>query len=260
MFEVGFGSEVAVVCVRSFEITMKECPVFTVTDEQVRQAEGKATKAEGDRDAAARELEASPYSEVASMKHAEASRLAAQLRASARELRETYERQVEEERRRTARPVLEKAAEAEIRAAGREMDGLRRALVETVVQAQVALVALADAGVAYNVALAGHVRALAEAGLDFSGGESGGERSLLNVDRLKVKGQEYHPVDPGSVGAWALRRVAEARLSSYHHLVPGLEWLWRAVNADSPDLADRVPLPPAKKFPEPPRLRMPRLD
>ncbi|WP_405671431.1 hypothetical protein [Streptomyces sp. NBC_01530] len=234
--------------------------MVTVTEEQVAQAEAQAKSAEEERAAAARKLELNPYSDLAAMGHSDAARQAAQLGANARELREAYERQLEEERRRADRPVLEKAAAAEIRAAGREMDSVQKALFEAAVRAQDALAVLADAGVAYNEALAGHVQALAGAGLDFGGGECGGERSVMNVDRLKVKGTEYHPLDPGSVAVWVLRRAVEARLSSYHYLVPGLEWQWRAVNVSNPELGRGVPAPAAKKFPEPPRLRMPQAN
>ncbi|MFF7754368.1 hypothetical protein ACFZCP_35215 [Streptomyces sp. NPDC007971] len=231
-----------------------------ITEVQVRQAEARAERAEEARAVAARKLEASPYSDVAAMEHADAARTAAQERANAREIRQAYERQLEEERRRASRPALEKAAAAEIRQAGRDMDGRRKALVDAAVAAQAALVVLVDAGVTYNEALAGHVQVLAGAGLDFRDGESGGERSTLNIDRLKVHGREFHPVDPGSVGAWVLRRVAEARLSSYHHLVPGLEWLWRGVEMTQPGLKGEVAVPPVKVFPEPPRLRVARVD
>ncbi|MFE1882665.1 hypothetical protein [Streptomyces diastatochromogenes] len=228
-----------------------------ITEEQVRDAETRAEAAEEARVVAARKLEASPYSDVAAMEHAEAARAAAQQRANAREIRQAYQVQLEEERRRASRPALEKAAAVEIRQAGQDMDGRRKALAEAAAAAQAALVALADAGVAYNEGLAGHVQVLAGAGLDFGGGESGGERSVINVDRLKVKGQEYHPVDPGAVAVWVLRRVVEARLSSYHPMVATLEWTWRDVNARQPALVQKVPAPPAKAFPEPPRLRMP---
>ncbi|WP_326787859.1 hypothetical protein [Streptomyces sp. NBC_00151] len=227
---------------------------MNVTEEQVQQAEAKASAAEEERDAAARGLELSPYSDVASMKHSEASRLAAQLRANARELRLAWEQQVEEEKRRASRPELEKAAATEIRAAGRDMDVRWKVLVEAVTAAQAALVVLADAGVAYDEALAGHVEVLATAGLDFNGGGSGGERSMLGADRLKVKGREFHPVEAGLLAAWALRRVAEARLSPNHHLVHGLEWQCRGVDLTHPELGEQVKAPTAKTFPAPLRL------
>ncbi|MET8134667.1 hypothetical protein ABZV24_22390 [Streptomyces sp. NPDC005251] len=233
---------------------------MNISEEQVQQAEAKAVATEEERDAAARGLESSPYSDVAAMKHSDASRLAAQLRANARELRLAWEQQVEEELRRASRPELEKAAADQIRAAGREMDAQWKAVVEAVAAAQAALVVLADAGVAYDEALAGHVDVLAGAGLDFGGGDSGGERSIIGADRLKVKGREFHPVDGGSVAMWVLRRAVEARLSPYHPLAVGLEWQCRGVELTHPELGKQVKAPAAKVFPEPPRLRMPSLD
>ncbi|USQ86977.1 hypothetical protein NFX46_26640 [Streptomyces phaeoluteigriseus] len=231
--------------------------MIRISDEQVAQAEARAAQQEQVRDDAARALEGNPLSELKALKHTEETRRAAQLRASARELRAAYDRQVEEEMRRVSRPELEKAAASEIRLAEQEMGARRKALTEAAVAAQAALVALVDAGVSYNEGLTAHVRVLAKAGLDFGGGDSGGTRSILNVDRLKVKGQEYHPLDPGSAAVWVLRRVVEARLSRHHPMVPGLEWTWRSVNASHPEFEQRVPSPPVKSFPEPPRMRMP---
>lgn len=228
-----------------------------ITEQQVEQAEARARSAEEERDAAARNLEASPYSDVAAMEHAEAARTAAQQRANAREIRQAYEAQLEEERRRASRPELEKAAVAAIRAAGQDMDGRRKALAEAASAAQAALAVLADAGVSYNEALAGHVQVLAEAGLDFGGGESGGERSSLGTDRLKVKGREFYPLEPGSVAALVLKRALQARLSPQHALGLSLQWVVMGLEREQPELVKAVPLPPAKQFPEPLRWRMP---
>lgn len=224
------------------------------TEEQVRQAEARADQAEDVRGQAARRLELNPYSDVSAMEHSDAARTAAQLRANAREIRAAYEKQVEEERRRVSRPVLEKAAAAEIREAGREMDGLQQAFVEAVAAAQAALVSLVEAGAAYNAGLARHVQVMAGAGLDFKGGESGGTRSPLREDRLKVKGREFHQVDPGLVAAWVLRRVVAARLSAYHHVAGDLQWLWRSAECAYPVLVEGVPAPVARVFPASPRL------
>ncbi|WP_157846960.1 hypothetical protein [Streptomyces achromogenes] len=193
-----------------------------ISEEQVRQAEARAVQAEEVRDQAARRLDVNPYSDVAAMEHSEAARTAAQLRANAREVRQAYERQVEEERRRRSRPELEKAAAAEIRAAGREMEGLEKGLVGAVAQAEAALVALLDAGVTYNAGVVRHAQALAGAGLDRRGGESGGEETSLGEYLLRVKGREFRRMDPGSVAGWLLRRVAEERLGQFHHLVGAL--------------------------------------
>ncbi|SMF64575.1 hypothetical protein [Streptomyces sp. Amel2xC10] len=228
--------------------------MIIISDEQVAQAEALAAQQEQVRDDAGRALEADPHSELKALKHTEETRRAAQLRASARELRLAWERQVEEERRRASRPELEKGAAGQIREAGRDMDARWKAVVEAVTAVQAALVVLADAGVAYEEALAGHVDVLAAAGLDFNGGDSGGERSVLGTDRLKVKGREFCPVDVGGVAMWVLRRVVEARLSPYHPLVRGLEWQCRGVEQAHPELAGQVKAPAAKVFPEPLRL------
>lgn len=193
-----------------------------ITEEQVRQAEVRAEEAERERAVAARKLEASPYSDVAAMEHSEAARTAAQLRANAREIRAAYELQLEEERRRVSRPELEKAAAAEIRAAGREMEGLEKGLIGAVAQAEAALVALLDASVTYNAGVVRHTQALAGAGLDRRGGESGGEETSLGEYLLRVKGREFRRMDPGSVAGWLLRRVAEGRLGQFHYLVGAL--------------------------------------
>ncbi|MEU7048069.1 hypothetical protein [Streptomyces eurythermus] len=193
-----------------------------ITEEQVQQAETRAVAAEEERDQAARRLELNPYSDVAAMEHSEAARSAAQLRANAREVRAAYERQVEEERRRVSRPVLEKAAVGEIRAADREIEGLEKGLLGAVAQAEAALVVLLDAGVTYNAGVVRHAQALAAAGLDRRGGESGGEETSLGEHLLKVKGREFRRVDPGSVAGWVLRRVAEERLGQFHYLVGAL--------------------------------------
>ncbi|MFF9153835.1 hypothetical protein ACF1AB_16580 [Streptomyces sp. NPDC014846] len=231
-----------------------------ITEEQVQQAEARAEQAEAVRAQAARKLEASPYSDVAALEHTEAARTAAQQRANAREIRAKREEQLEEERRRVSRPELEKSAAAEIRAAGRQMDQLHKAFVEAVAQTQAAVVQMIDAGVAYNEGLAGHVQVLVEAGLDFRGGESGAEVSLLGSDRLKVKGREFCPYDPGSVAGWVLRRAAEARLSEFNGLVGLLMWLWQAVESEHPELVQQVGAPAAKKFPEPLRIQRAVVD
>ncbi|WP_381562908.1 hypothetical protein [Streptomyces eurythermus] len=231
-----------------------------IGEEQVRQAEARAVQAEEVRDQAARRLEVNPYSDVAAMEHSEASRTAAQLRANAREVRQAYERQVEEERRRRSRPELEKAAAAEIRAAGREMDGRLKALAEAAAAAQAALVELADAGVTYNETVARHVQVMADAGLDFNGGESGGEETVLGENRLKVKGREFYPVEPGTVAAWVLVRAVEARVSPQHGLGLALQWEVRGLEQKQPELVRAVPAAPARDFPEPLRWRMPQAD
>ncbi|MEU2584511.1 hypothetical protein ABZ612_16445 [Streptomyces avermitilis] len=230
-----------------------------ITEEQVLQAEQRARGAEEERGAAVKELEANPYSDLASMKHSDAARLAAQLGQNARELRQAYAVQLEEERRRADRPALEKAAVAEIRAAGTDMAARWKAMVAAVEAAQAGLVALLDAGVAYNEAVEGHTDALGAAGLDFSGGTSGGDRSVVGTARLKVKGQEFTPISLVETLNWVQHRVAVARLSDEHPLAASLSWQAGCFEREHSELA-AVPSPGAKKFPAPLRMRMPQAN
>ncbi|MEU0428516.1 hypothetical protein ABZ235_33930 [Streptomyces canus] len=231
--------------------------VVLITDEQVQKAEQMAAQQEEVRDQAAKALEREPLSELKAMKHTEETRRAAQLRASARELRQAYEKQVEEERRRADRPVLEKAAAGEIRAAGADIAARWKAVVAAVEAAQAGLVALLDAGVAYNDAIEGHAETLAAAGLDFGGGASGGERSVIGTARLKVKGQEFTPLSLVETLSWVQHRVALARLSGEHPLALSRSWQADCFEREHSELA-AVPSPPAKKFPAPLRMRMPQ--
>lgn len=234
--------------------------MIRISDEQVAQAEARAAQQEQVRDDAARALEGDPLSELKALKHTEETRRTAQLRASARELREAYGRQVEEEKRRASRPELEKAAAGVIRLAEEEMGARWKALTEAAVAAQAALVGLVDAGVSYGEGLAAHVQVLAGAGLDFRGGEAGGEQSVLGEDRLRLRGREFYPLDPAVVAAWLLRRAVEARQSPQHPLSLALQWSAMGLETAQPELVKAVPLPRAKKFPEPPRWRMPNAD
>lgn len=191
-----------------------------ISEQQVEAAESRAAEQEGLRDAAAEELGANPYSDMAALRLTETSQLAAQLRANAREMRGAFERQVEEERRRASRPALEKAAGPAIRAAGAEVVEREAGLVQAVERAQSALVDLLLAGGAYNAAVGSHAEALAAAGLD-TRGEVGGERTLLGEHRLVVGGEVFEGVDAGHLAAWVLRRVVDARMP-HHFLVNGL--------------------------------------
>ncbi|MEU5097600.1 hypothetical protein [Streptomyces sp. NPDC020996] len=208
-----------------------------VSEEQVRQAEVRAAEAEESRVQAARKLELSPYSDVAALEHGEASRLAAQLAANARELRQAFEEQVAEERRRSSRPELEKAAAGEIEAAGVALAERERGIVEALERAQEALVGVLAAGEAYNAVVQAQADALAGVGLDVRGGESGGDRTSLNRFRVKVKGRMFEELDAAALGAWVLWRVVEARAGRFHPLASGLEWTARAAALEAPVLS-----------------------
>ncbi|WP_411091367.1 hypothetical protein [Streptomyces sp. 049-1] len=194
-----------------------------LTEMQVLQAEANAAEQERARDAADAELKAQPYSDMAALKLTEESRLAAQLRANAREMREAYEAQVTEERRRAERPELERAAAAGIKAARADMAERHEEFVRGLAQAQDALVGLVAVAAAYNASVEQHADALAGAGLDRRGGVTGGERDVLGGAHLKLAGVEYRTVNEGAVPAWLLQRVVEARVSRYHHLARALD-------------------------------------
>ncbi|MGW4541605.1 hypothetical protein ACWEOP_27525 [Streptomyces chartreusis] len=227
--------------------------MVTITEEQVRQAEEKAKAAEEERVQAARALELTPYSDLASAEHAEASRLAAQLGLNAREIRQAFEEQVAEEQRRASRPELEAAAKAQIEAAGVELAERERAVIEALAQVQAAVVGLLETGAEYNAAVQSHADVLAGAGLDTRGGESGGTRTILNRYVLKVRGRQYEEVNAAAMAGWVLYRVVEARLSRFDGMATLLQWVARAVEQDSPELVARVPAPrsaePAKRRP-----------
>ncbi|MFJ3024084.1 hypothetical protein ACIPH4_24530 [Streptomyces tendae] len=227
-----------------------------ISELQVRQAEAAAVEQERVRAEASAVLEAHPYSEMAALKLTEESRLAAQLRANAREMREAWEAQLTEEKRRASRPELEKAAAAEMRAARTEMSGLEKGLVEALKVAQEALVGVVSAGEAYTEAVGRHADVLAAAGLDYREGETGGERDVLGGARLKADGREYVPVASGSLMAWLVLRVIEARVSQYHHLNGVLSGTARAAGQQAPRAVDAVPAPRRMKRPEAPVPRV----
>ncbi|MEU0588266.1 hypothetical protein [Streptomyces sp. NPDC006132] len=214
-----------------------------ITEQQIEAAEQRAQTAEAERDAAARELELSPYSDLVAGRHTEAARTAAQLRANARELRAAYTAQLDEERRRASRPELERAAAAEIAAARAEVSKLHEGFVEALAGAQEALVGLVAAAGAYNAAVGSHADVLAAAGLDVRGGETGAERTALGEARLKVDGQLFEPVNEGAVTAWVARRVVESRVSDRHHLLGALNGASIAVEQGAPTVVKAVPAP-----------------
>ncbi|MBB4711162.1 colicin import membrane protein [Streptomyces luteogriseus] len=220
-----------------------------ITEQQVVQAESRAVEQEGLRDAAAEALGANPYSDMAALRLTEVSQLAAQLRANARELRAAYTAQVEEERRRASRPVLEKAAAAEIGAAGVEMAERERDLVGALEGAQAALVQLVAATAAWNVAVEAHADVLGGAGLDIRGGDAGGDRTALGQARLKLDGRVLEPVNEGAVAAWVTRRVVESRVSERHHLLGALMGAAIAVEQGVPGVVAKVSAPDRVKAP-----------
>ncbi|MFI0139630.1 hypothetical protein [Streptomyces luteogriseus] len=214
-----------------------------IIEQQVEQAEQRAAEQERAKAAAEEALGANPYSDLAAAKLTEESRLAAQLRANAREMRAAFERQAEEEKRRASRPELEKAAADEIAAARSEMAERHQGLVKALAGAQEALVGLVAAAGAWNVAVGSHADVLAAAGLDVRGGETGAERTALGEARLKVDGQLFEPVNEGAVTAWVARRVVESRVSDRHHLLGALNGAAISVEQNVPTVVGRVPAP-----------------
>lgn len=225
-----------------------------ITEQQVGQAEAKAAEKERERDEVAKQLEQSPYSEVAARTLAEASPLAAQLRASAREMRVAYEAQVAAEQAAADRGQLEKAAAREIRAAEQAVKASSNALAEAAVEAQKALVRLVEATAGHREVIAAHADALAGKGLDLSGEGPGGQRTVLDEPKLRVGGAVYEQVDPGAVAAWLLRRVAEARLSHQHYLVGVLMGAAVTVEQRAAEVVAAVPEPDRVEWPALPRL------
>ncbi|MFJ7229817.1 hypothetical protein ACIQVF_09760 [Streptomyces tendae] len=226
-----------------------------ITEAQVRQAEANAAEQERVRAEASAVLEANPYSDVAALKLTEESRLAAQLRANAREMREAFEAQVTEDRRRASRPELEKAAAAEMKAARSEMPALEKQLVEALKTAQDALVGVVSAAEAYSEAVGRHADVLAAAGLNYREGETGGERDVLGGARLKADGRDYVPAASGPLMSWLVLRVIEARVTQHHHLNGALSGTARAADQQVPRVVEAVPAPKQVSRPKPLRVR-----
>ncbi|GHA64057.1 hypothetical protein GCM10010330_16100 [Streptomyces tendae] len=227
-----------------------------ITEVQVRQAEAAAAEQERVRSEASAVLEANPYSEMAALQLTEESRLAAQLRANAREIRAAFEAQATEEQRRASRPELEKAAAAEMKTARSEMPALEKQLVDALKTAQEGLVGVVSAAEAYTAAVGRHADVLVEAGLNFREGETGGERDVLGGARLKADGREYVPVASGALMSWLVLRVIEARVSQYHHLNGALSGTARAAGQQVPRVVEAVSAPKRVKRPEAPVPRV----
>lgn len=226
-----------------------------ISEVQVRQAEAVAVEQERVRAEASAALEANPYSEMAALKLTEESRLAAQLRANAREMREAFEAQVAEGKRRASRPELEKAAAAEMKAAQSEMPALEKQLVEALNMAQDALVGVVSATEAYSEAVGRHADVLAAAGLNYREGETGGERDVLGGARLKAGGRDYVPAASGPLMSWLVLRVIEARVTQHHHLNAVLSGTVRAAEQQVPRVVEAVPAPKGVSRPKPLRVR-----
>ncbi|AVH57777.1 MULTISPECIES: hypothetical protein [Streptomyces] len=225
-----------------------------ITARQVEKAEERAAEQERQRDAAGERLTAAPYSEVAAQELTEASQLAAQLRASARELREKFEEQVAAERSAASREEREKAAAAEIAAAGRELKTATGKLEAAAVQAQDALVALMQEAEGYDALVERHAGVLEAAGLGLDG-ETGGGHGLLDTT-VRVRGVSYESLAPAGVLLWVARRVAEARLPQQNSTAAALTGLagYGSWERRGDGLLACVPAVKAVKYPEPPRL------
>lgn len=187
--------------------------VVSIKLEQVEAAEARAEEALAARAKAQGALDASPYSELRALELGQASSAAAQLAASARELREAYERQVVAERAATDRKTLEKAAAAEIEAASADVEAARLEILAKAEAAQVAVYELLDVALAYNGRVRSHAATLAAAGLGFKGtrAETGGDETMQGA-LVRIKGRDYPETDVGSVAIWVTHRVGEARL------------------------------------------------
>jgi hypothetical protein len=218
-----------------------------ITIEQVSVSEQRAKDAEKERSAAADALQESPYSELAAVTLAEKAKVAAQLGASARELREEYDRQVVAERASADRGVLEKAAETQIATAARELEAARLALAKRAETAQKALVDLMDQALAYNRLVASHAEVFAEQGLTFRPGEQKQTAGGQNVegDFVAIKGRHYALADAGGVAVWVLHRVGAARLPDLHPVAGALQFFpgCQCIEAQADSLFDGLSRP-----------------
>lgn len=190
-----------------------------ITLEQVTAEEARAKAASQERAEAERKLSESPYSEQAALNLTEASKRAAQISASAREMRQAYDAQTTPAQAEAERRRMEKAAAAEIGAAGKELEERRKAMEKAAEVAQKALVELLDAAFAYNGAVGTHAKVLTAKGLGVSllgprpstGGGQGLGGPVVVLDR-----EQWTQVDAGAVAVWVVHRVGAARLPSMH--------------------------------------------
>ncbi|MET8098128.1 hypothetical protein ABZV29_16860 [Streptomyces sp. NPDC005236] len=225
-----------------------------ITARQVEKAEARAAEQEQAREAAAAVLDASPYSEFAAQELTEASRMAAQLRANARELRQKFDEQTATEQAAATREEREKVAAREITAAGRELKGAGAALEAAAATAQDGLVALMVAAEAYDALVDRHAGVLEAAGLGLDG-ETGGGHGLLNTT-VRVRGSAYESLAPAGAMLWVADRVARARLPHMSPVRASLAGLlgYRAWEQRGDDLMSGVPKLKSVAHPEPPRL------
>jgi colicin import membrane protein len=225
-----------------------------ITARQVEKAEERATEQERVRDEAAKTLENSPYSDVAAQTLAEASQVAAQLRANARELRQTFAEQVAADQSAASREEREKAAVKEIAAAGRELKAAAAAMEAAAVVAQDGLVGLMQSVESYDALLERHAGVLEAAGLDL-GGDTGGGHRLLDT-MVRVGGASYVSAAPAAVLLWVAQRVAEARLPQLNPVRGALAGLagHGAWERRDDRLLAKVPAVPGVVFPKGPRV------
>lgn len=219
-------------------------------------AEMVAEVAEAERVRAAAEelLMESPNSTVKATELAAALRRVAQCRANARELREAFDEQVAAKRAAATREEREKAAGAQITAAGKELKAARGKLEDAAEVAQHALVALMTAAETYDGLVGRHAVALEAAGLGLDGATGGG-RGLLSTT-VRVRGAVYESLASAGALLWAVERVAQARLPRMSPVRASLTGLvgYRVWEQRGDGLMSGVPEVPAVEHPELPRV------
>lgn len=225
-----------------------------ITIEQVTAEEDRAEAAGRERTEAERKLSESPYSELAALTLTEKSKSAAQLAASARELRQAYTQQMDAERAAADRGALEKDAAKQIGQAGKELDAAKGKVAAAAESAQAALVGLLDATAAYNAVVATHAAGLAAAGLDLEGGQTGGGKRTYGP-AVRVRGMWSMTADPDGVAAWVLHRVARARLPRINRLTGLLDFSRLAMDGRPDGLCSGVSAPAKLAHPEALRWR-----
>lgn len=233
--------------------------VVSIKLEQVEAAETRAEAAASAREKAQAALEASPYSELRALELGQASSAAAQLAASARELREAYERQVIAERAATDRKTLEKAAAAEIEAAATDVEAARLEILSKAEVAQAAVYELLDAAMSYNARVRSHAGTLAGAGLGFKGkrAETGGDETMQGA-LVRIRGRDYPEADAGGVAIWVTHRVGEARLPDILPIASALKYFpgVYAVEQMAGELLPELSAPKRVEWAQPPRARL----